>query len=260
MEPLRRIRVSSGTVQTVHDLDAGGTVAVPFGVVQTVMQQQGGGGLVKVAGGVVQTVYSTKAPPTHRGRAWGFVADGHATYVLDLGPKGALVFDATTRQWSRWESKGYAGHWDFKNGFQWISGRMVVGGSAVGGGVRRIDPDTHLDEGWRPVDYEVRGALFTGGTDRLRQYALRLIGATGQPADEQAPVLKMRFSDDQGVTWSPEHTMRLKTDTRQRIEFRSLGAFAAPGRIFRLYDEGGIKYLAYVEAEIGGEDGSRAPA
>ena len=41
-------------------------------------------------------------------------------------------------------------------------------------------------------------------------------------------MLKMRFSDDQGDSRSDEFSLTLIPDTRQRIEFRSLGAFAAP--------------------------------
>lgn len=207
-----------------------------------------------------QTIYTVGVPETKRSRAWAFDLDGHVFYVLDLGAKGALVYDVATQQWSRFETKAYGGHWDFKVGHQWHAAKMTVGGSVASGGLRRIDPETHLDEGWRPVDYEVRGVLLGAGTDYHRQYALRLVGATGQNADEIAPVLRMQFSDDQGVSWSPEFKVALKNDTRQRIEFRSLGAFTAPGRIFRLYDEGGIKFLAFVEADIGGEDGRNTPA
>ena len=61
----------------------------------------------------------------------------------------------------------------------------------------------------------------------------------------------MRFSDDEGVTWSNEFSITLETDAKQRLEFRSLGAFAEPGRIFRLYDTGGIKFIGRCEADIG---------
>jgi hypothetical protein len=69
----------------------------------------------------------------------------------------------------------------------------------------------------------------------------------------------MEFSDDRGVTWGPTYQIALTTNTSQRIEFRSLGAFTAPGRMFRIYDEGGIKFIANVEADIGGADG-RTPS
>lgn len=289
------LRAPMHTVQVVHHGASGNTVRAPMATLQVVGFSAAGrtryasttaqfittaiAGRMRYAGAVaqmirhgsegarmfealnaVQTIYSVGVPGTKRSRAWFFDLDGHVFYVLDLGAQGALVYDVATQQWSRFETKAYGGHWDFKVGHQWRAGRMTVGGSVASGGLRRIDPETHLDEGWRPVDYEVRGVLLGAGTDWHRQYALRLVGATGQNADEIAPVLRMQFSDDQGVSWSPEFKVTLKNDTRQRIEFRSLGAFTAPGRIFRLYDEGGIKFLAFVEADIGGEDGGNTPS
>jgi len=136
---------------------------------------------------------------------------------------------------------------------------MVIGGADGSGQLLRLSAQSFLDEGWRPVIYEVRGMVQTTSKDFIRQYALRMIGATGLLADSISPATKMQFSDDRGVTWSPVFTLELTPNSRQRIEFRSLGAFTAPGRIFRIYDEGGIKFIANVEAHMGGEDG-RTPA
>lgn len=253
-----RIRVASNTAQFVTQTIADRMRGA--GLVAQMIRHGSDGARMFGAFNTQQTVYTTGVPDTRRSRAWAFDFDGHVFYVLDLGDKGALVYDVATQQWSKFETKGYMGHWDFKNGYQWRAANLTVGGSIVGGGMRQIDPTTHLDEGWRPVDYEARGVLLGSGADYHRQYALRLVGATGQNVDDVSPVLRMQFSDDQGVTWSPEHKVALKADTRQRIEFRSLGAFTTPGRIFRLYDEGGIKFLAFVEAEIGGEDGGNTPS
>ena len=269
-------RAEFAAAQVVHKGVAAGRVRASFAVAQTVTSSLAGrlresfavaqvvhrgdfGAMLRETHGSLQVVYTTGVADDTRQRAWTFDFDGHTFYVLDLGSSGSLVYDLTTGQWSKFETAGYEGHWDMKNGFHWRTGKLVVGGQAGTGIIHRLVADSFMDEGWRPVEYEVRGVLPVGGIDHVRQYTLRLIGSAGVTADDIAPVLKMQFSDDQGVTWSAEHSIALKRDTRQRIEFRSLGAFTSPGLIFRLYDEGGVKFIAYVEADVGGENG-RSPA
>lgn len=265
------MRVGEAFMQVAHQGSTGSSPRVTFAIIQAVQSVIASrvraselyaqvihngdiGAMLRDTFNAVQVVYTIGVADSTRQRAWTFDFDGHTFYVLDMGTSGALIFDLTTGQWSRFDTAGYDGHWNFKNGFQWRDGKMVVGGDAVNPTIHKIDPGSFLDEGWRPVVYEVRGVLGVQGVGYRRQYTLRLVGSAGKLADETSPTLKMRFSDDQGDTWSDEHSLTLQTDTRQRLEFRSLGAFTAPGRIFRLYDEGGVKFIAYVEADIGGED------
>lgn len=226
-------------------------------------------------------------------RSWTFDFDGHTFYVLDLDDQGSLVYDLLTGQWSRFVTEGFGGRWNLRNGFHWRDGRMVVGGGAEGD-LLRLDPMLFTDIGINPgtsflllegasfgdgdllllegsafespdallidgfgsaVEYEVRGLLAVGGTDFRRQYSLRVIGSAGVLGDDEAPAMTMQFSDDRGETWSADYTVALTQNTLQRIEFRSLGAFTAPGRIFRIRDTGGIQFLATVEADIGGTSG-----
>ena len=250
-------RASYAVAQVVSSVYAS-RVRAAYAVAQ-VVHSGDGGAMVRDSHGSLQVVYTTGVADDTRQRAWTFDFDGHTFYVLDLGSSGSLVYDLTTGQWSKFQTAGYGGHWDMKNGFHWRDGKMVVAGQAGTNVIHHLDPDSFFDEGWRPIEYEVRGVVPTGGKDYVRQYALRMIGSAGITADDIAPVLHMQFSDDQGDSWSAEYTVPLQQDTRQRIEFRSLGAFTAPGRIFRLYDKGGLKFIAYVEAELGGEDGN-APA
>lgn len=246
------VGVSSATLQVVTITQAG-RLRVTEAFAQ-VVHRGDGGAMIRETTGALQVVYTTGVADSSRQRAWTFDFDGHSFYVLDLATSGALLYDLTTGQWTRFETAGYGGVWDFRNGFHWRTGKMVVGGATDQPVIRKLTPESFVDEGWRPIQSEVRGLLPVGGIEYRRQYTLRLVGAAGQLSEETTPILRMQFSDDQGVSWSAEHTITLVPDTRQRIEFRSLGAFTAPGRIFRLYDEGGIKFLAYVEAEIGGED------
>lgn len=246
-----RARISSVTVQVVADVIA--EYARISQAMLQVVHKGTSGARTRATDAFIQAVYTTGAPNNTRQRAWTFDLDGHTFYALDLATSGTLLYDLTTQSWTHYETAGFGGHWNMKNGHAWRGGKKVVGGDTSSGKVYYLDVNGFLDEGWRPVIYEVRGVIFATDIAYHRQYALRLQGSAGKLADDLAPVLNMQFSDDQGATWSDEYTVTLQADTRQRIEFRSLGSFTSPGRIFRLYDTGGIKFLAYVTAETDGD-------
>jgi len=197
-----------------------------------------------------QVVWTVGIPDIPRQRAWTYTLDGHYFYCLDLGANGTHVYDLSTQQWTEYDTVAYEGHFNFKNGSLWKAGKRVVGGDILTGAIYEMLPTSFLDDGWRPAEYEVRGAIFAQGISKRKNFALRLIGSTGRLGDDIAPVMNMKFSDDLGASWSNEYQITLTTDTKQRIEWRSLGSFAAPGRIFRLYDTGGVKFIGWVEAEV----------
>lgn len=204
-----------------------------------------------------QVVYTIGVPDTERQLAWTFDFDGHTFYVLDLAERGAVVFDAITGSWTKWNTAGYEGHFNFKNGFHWRGGKQVVGGGILDGMVAALDEGSFVDEDFRPVAYEINGVVFTTSEQYRRQFNLRLVGSPGRTTEPDAviqPVLNMEYSDDNGATWSNPRAITLTTDTHQRIEFRSMGAFRQPGRLFKLYDSGGVKFVAYVMTDIEGED------
>lgn len=230
---------------------------VPYLATQ-VIQQNGPstGGVFSVAAMNPQVVYTTGSNDQPRQRAWTFDFDGHVFYCLDMGESGCLVYDITTQSWTRWNTTGYDGHFNFKNGFHWRATNQVVGGGLLDGLILELDPDKVLDEDFKPIEYEIQGVVFFTSEDVIRQYNLRMIGSPGRTnlVDEfDPPVLRMRFSDDNGASWSTERTVTLTQDANQRIQFRSLGSMKRPGRIFRLYDTGGIKFIASVVADVEGE-------
>jgi hypothetical protein len=230
---------------------------------QILVQNQGdatGGGLFKVSHLDPQIVYSIGVPDTPRQKAWTFDFDGHTFYVLDLAEKGAMVYDLTTQSWSQWDTAGYEGHFNFKNGFHWRDGKQVIGGGILDGLLVSLDEGSYIDEDFRPVTYEVNGVVFASSETYIRQFNLRLVGSPGRTGlvdPINPPILNMSFSDNNGATWSNPRAIELTSSPEQRIEFRSLGAFRQPGRIFKLYDNGGVKFIAYVMADVeGGEGGS----
>ena len=214
------------------------------------------GGRFNVSTVEPQVVYTIGVPDTPRQKAWTFDFDGHTFYVLDLAEQGAMVYDLTTQSWSTWDTAGYEGHFNMKNGFHWRDGKQVLGGGMLQGLLVALNEGSYLDEDFRPVTYEVNGVIFASAERYIRQFNLRLVGSPGRTGLVDVispPILNMTYSDDNGSTWSDPRAIELTQSPNQRIEFRSLGSFRQPGRIFRMYDNGGIKFLAYVVADVEGE-------
>ena len=268
---MTNVNVGSSSLQVVRSGSAGGSIAATYTAVQVVtnlhvdavrvtdamlqvIRSGSAGGVIRASSELAQVIYTVGVTASDRQRAWFFDLDGHTFYVLDLAENGALIYDATTQQWTHFETAGFGGHWNMKNGFHWRAGKQIVGGDISSGVIFELQPGQWLDEGWRPVVYEVRGAIFATDIETHRNFALRLIGSAGRTADSEAPKINMQFSDDNGATWSHEFEVTLTMDTRQRIEWRSLGAFSHPGRIFRLYDTGGVKFIAAVVADVEGAE------
>lgn len=195
--------------------------------------------------------YRTGVGGLVRSRAWTYTMDGHTFYVLNLGEEGTFVYDTTTDQWAEFETGGY-GIWNMINGFEW--GLYVVGGDVTSATVWTIDPDAVIDEDWRPIEHKVNGGLPSRSRDGVPLDALFLTISSGDIAEEGAE-LKMRFSDDQGRTWSSYYTITLmQANYSQDIAWRSLGQISAPGRIFEIYDVGGMIRIDDCNAILSGKD------
>jgi len=194
-------------------------------------------------------------PGQTRQRAWTFDFDGHSFYVLDLSEEGTWVLDLTTMQWSKFETPGH-GSWNMINGLFWESNRMVVAGDAINPNVNRLDPTSHLDDGWRPVEYKVSGGIVSRGRDGKRLSSLRMAVSAGHVGDPTGtPSITMKFSDDNGDTWSNDYTTTILTSSySQRIEWNSLGLIKNPGRVFEFSDTGGLVRIDGVEAQIEGSE------
>lgn len=206
---------------------------------------------VRITQAVMLIGYKTGIPGQTRQRAWTFDFDGHSFYVLDLSEEGTWVLDLTTGEWSKFDTPGF-GIWNMINGFAWESNRMVVAGSAIDAVVNKLDPASHLDDGWRPVQYRVSGAIPSRSRNGIPHNALRLALSAGYTVDAE-PIMTMKFSDDNGGTWSQDYDFPVyQGQYSQRIEWTSLGLISNPGRLFELSDAGGLIRIDSLEADIEG--------
>lgn len=181
-------------------------------------------------------------------RAWTYTLDGHTFYVLDLGTEGTFVYDLTTGQWAKFITDGYT-RWNVQNGVMW--GNRVVGGAIDSEDVWEVSATALTDQdGDLQITHLVTGGLQTRSRLKVGVGALRLTGSVGNLGNIAGSTMRMRFSDNNGRTWSRYFDVTLtQGDYDGEIAWRSLGAFAAPGRVFELSDVGGPVRVDGVDAE-----------
>lgn len=193
-----------------------------------------------------------------RRRAWSFVFDGHTFYVLDLGQEGTFLYDNTTQQWSKWITQAFNG-WNLTNGTQW--GYRVVGGDFLTPDIWEMAPGALKDNGSVDIVHVVTGGLVKRNRVYSSVEAVRLSVSIGQLDDTAGATVQLSFSDDQGQTWTDMDAISLtEGDFSGEIAWRSLGAFAAPGRIFRITDVGGFVRIDGADVMLDNFDEDGAPA
>ena len=191
-------------------------------------------------------------------RAWSYVQDGHTFYVIDLGTQGTYAYDTSTQQWNELQTDGT--NWNMTNGVMW--GQRVVAGDHVTGDVWELDPGAVTDAGGAyEIDHVVTGVVSLRGRTFVSCDAVRVAASAGVVADSGA-VMNLRFSDDDGQTWSDYYPITLtEGHTYQDLAWRSLGSFRSPGRIFEFSDSGGLIRIDGADAYLDGfdNDGSAQP-
>jgi hypothetical protein len=184
-------------------------------------------------------------------RCWGYSLDGHDFYVLRLGESDTLVFDPTTNQWADWVSPNRT-NWRAHVGGNWVGmsadtlargfGSDVVAGDDVTGTLWVLDPtagrDDRTDSSSDPFDRVVTGGVQLTGRDTVPCGAVTIDLALGNPSQSGATIT-LAISDDLGNNWvSCGAQIVAADDFGSTVEWRSLGTMKAPGRVFRLTDNG----------------------
>ena len=194
--------------------------------------------------------------------AWTFTMDGHSYYVLQLGNHETLIYDQTTEQWMTW-ADGNDDIWKIVSGRNWINsgnkadtyGSNVVVGDYTTGSLYILDPLYPYDDqpaGTSSVRFTrlVHGIVTTPTADRIRCYSVDLYGSMGTSTDEFDVTLF--YSDDNGNNYADAGTVQTPAnDFNLRMQWRSLGSFSRPGRLFKIIDTGAIQRVDGVEVNIG---------
>jgi hypothetical protein len=178
-------------------------------------------------------------------RSWGFEFDGHVFVVYSFGTQGTYVYDDLTGRWSKWHTQGYQGQWNAENGIYWYDGRYVAA-SIQDPTVVELNFDSQFDDGFRTIQRVVTGLVSLRHRDQnLDVGALHVDASVGAPTytipNPPGPRMRLRYSDDEGNTWSDYDDVSLAVgDFNQDVQWRSLGTIFAPGRIFEITDDGGV--------------------
>ena len=193
-------------------------------------------------------------------RAWTFTLDGHDFYVLRLGIDLTLVYDVYSEQWMDWD--GFSEEfWPVNFGSNWVGGvglldpndkvygsNVVVGDDSVGW-LYFLEPTQQYDESFLgPLDQQplryfprvVQGQVPIRGREVLPCYVAWLTTDMGAPAYVEASV-KLEISDDAGKTYQDMGSIPVTTGTNDpELAWYSLGQIEAPGRLFRISDDGAV--------------------
>lgn len=189
--------------------------------------------------------------------AWTFTLDGHDYYVLRLGTQTTLVYDTFSRQWYVWGSNE-GDLWRAYHGTNWRGalryaegfGSEVVVGDDGNGAIYLLNPDADEDDdallgAERPRKFRrrvVAQAIIPNGYDFVPCYGVQLFGSVGQ--DDVTSAVSLSISDDRGQTYFSVEDQTVPTgDTQYRLEWLSLGSMRAPGRLFRVTDDGALRRI-----------------
>lgn len=187
-------------------------------------------------------------------RAWTFSLDGHDFYVLRLGDNSTLVYDLYSKQWVDWSDLGLP-FWRPNTGTNWVGaealaqnyGSNVVVGDDLFGLVWFLDPEQPYDENPSPTseDYRyferiVMGQVIVKGRDAIPCFSIFLTGDMGSPAYSGAGVT-LYTSDDAGKTFDSHGLVEVtENEFSPELSWYSLGQIVAPGRLFKIVDDGAI--------------------
>ena len=195
-------------------------------------------------------------------RAWTFTLDGHDFYVIRLGDRGTLVYDTYSEQWMDWQDFTHD-YWRPSIGTTWngaaalaeVYGSPIVAGDDTWGLLWFLNPEQPYDEhpDYTAEEQEIyferitMGQVPMRGRENLPCYAAWLTTDMGEPAYDGAGV-RLEISDDGGVTFEDQGEIEITADANYpELAWYSLGQIEAPGRLFKITNDGAIMRIDGME-------------
>lgn len=197
----------------------------------------------------VLVLYSGRVD-TPKIKTMGFNLDAHTFYVIRLGSSGkTLVYDKYTNTWSWWTRMGL-NSLDSHTGLNWRSsgsiatnfGSNIILGDASNGNLYVMAPLSGTDTtAVSEFAYEriATGQMISRDRNFIPVFSCDLTASLGDPA-LTANTVTLEYSDDQGHTYVVADNVKSveKDNYDQEFSWRSLGQVRAPGRLFRIVDNG----------------------
>ena len=169
---------------------------------------------------------------TDLGSATAFLAsfDGHPFYVLNIPGEGSYTYDVSTGTWAEWSSYGRT---TFRAQCAVIDGGVAYLGDADNGQVWVLSSEAYQDGDDPITGYVSAVAPVNSGVLFHYNMGLNCTRGVGN-ADQPAPVVEMRYSDDGGRLWTNWISASLGGVGRYEVKaiWKRLGKVKAPGRVF----------------------------
>lgn len=200
--------------------------------------------------------YRTGSVEDLNNRAWTYTLDGHIFYVLTLGEQGTYVYDMTTGQWTQWQTQGLSG-WNMEIGTTWQG--KIIAADQQNPIIWELTPKSFIDDDFKAQIRVATGALPVRQRTFTAVYAVTLTASVGKvtvPDTVPATIgeVTLSYSDDQGVSFVSAETIPIVIgNSKQQIQWLSLGTMQAPGRVFRITDTGAITRIGGADAELSEE-------
>jgi hypothetical protein len=192
--------------------------------------------------------------------AWCYQLDGHVFYVLTFPTADATWFyDAASQQWFEWlwrdaETNEFHRHRSVCHVF---ANRKHLVGDWESGKVYSLEPEVYTDDG-EPIRRLRRTQTLSAGNKPLFFGELLVDIETGVAnADSADPQLMLRYSNDNGNTWSNEKTKSLGAvgEYSRRVKYGPTGSSKrGKGRVWELSITDPVKFALFgadVEVEAG---------
>lgn len=165
--------------------------------------------------------------------AYSYTDHGHKFYVLTVPNRGTHVYDISTQQWHKRK------HWDYEThhsaAYVEAYGRHLFGG--IDGNLYQYSRDTYADD-TAVLKRRRRCRVIASDGRRLRFKKLKLVFDTGNgllAGQGSDPKLVLRWSDDNGRSWSNERLlgMGVAGDYQRQVICRHMGS--SRERLFEFY-------------------------
>ncbi len=186
--------------------------------------------------------------------AWTFTLDGHEYYVLQLPTQITLILDLATNKWYIW-GNDQTDQWRARFGLNWAQanplsyqyGSDIVVGDNSTGALFFLDPDYPVDDPAyssspvAPFERIVYGQTPLRGFDAIPCFGVTISGSLGYVDDVSLTSITLYTSDDQGNTFQNHTSQDMALGQyNQRLYWGSLGSMIAPGRLYKIVDNGGL--------------------
>ena len=167
-------------------------------------------------------------------RAWTFSIDQHIYYVLSLEAE-TWVYDVTTKLWSNSASFDRS-YWRAHLGTDVSGDAFALDAQAGSNQVWKVNPDTQTDAGYPIIATATAFHELKSGRDGCGNISIIASVGTGlQEGQGSNPIVELRWSDDQGQTWTDWKRTGLGRvgNYEKRVRWNRLGQIRAPGRYFQ---------------------------